>query len=340
VTDKSAKSLFTDLDRIFSFLVQSLPAELVETVSSTLIPETVQRITTVWLDSVVPSSLKDMDQFQSVIADTKDFCNRLKALGFTNLGPLQDWTESAPRVWLSKCREAALDAVRKKLANGLGESKRVEKLEKEVVSVQEGKQLVANGAVSEEDHEWSAWDDGGDAAEPRSSAEESASKPQEQGADDIVDAWGWGDDGAEEPTEEKPQESKESKGEEDEVVEAWGWGDETGNDDDEANQLQDQPPAAQTGQKTRELVLKELYSISSLPQQVLDLISSVVEDAAALTQETFANSHVASVAAGLFGVPTLVLAMFRAVAPYHYSSQVGGNMYVWSPFQKLATSTY
>ncbi|AEO62587.1 uncharacterized protein THITE_2106931 [Thermothielavioides terrestris NRRL 8126] len=343
--DKTVHSLFADLEQVFLFLVQRLPPDLVETISSTLLPETIHKITSVWLDSAVPSSLHDMDSFQEVITAAKDFCTRLKALGFSNLGGLQEWTESAPRVWFSKCRAAALDTVRAKLSQGLGASKRVERVEKQMVSRAEGEQLVANGAtVSVDDHSWDAWDD-----EEQGGAEEAANsgadKAQEEGEDDGLDAWGWGEDEAapEEPNEKPKDEPQESKADdEDDPSAAWGWGDEGDNDEVEGPAQTQAAPRG--GPQTRELVLKEMYSISSVPQPVLDLIFSVFEDGAALTQETHAGSPVATQAAGLFSLPTLALALFRAVSPYHYAPEVGGNMQVSSTmpveFRLTGTGTF
>lgn len=265
-----------------------------------------------------------MDRFQEVIGAAKDFCTRLNALGFSNLGGLQEWTENAPKVWLSKCREAALDSVRTKLSQGLGAPKRVEKVEKQMVSRSEGAQLVANGVTaSADDHGWDAWDDG-DQAALEETANGGTDNPQEAD-DDGTDAWGWGEEeAAEEPKEEPKEEPQENKPDDDEdLSDAWGWGDEA-NDDAEAPE---KPQAApRQDPQIRELVLKETYSISSLPQPVLDLIFAIVEDGAALTQDSYAGSPVAAQAAGLFSLPTLALAMFRAVAPYHYSPGIGGNM--------------
>ncbi|GAB1314122.1 ribosome bioproteinsis protein ytm1 [Madurella fahalii] len=331
-TDKSVKSLFADLEHVFSFLVQRLPTDLLETISATLLPETIHRITTVWLDSAVPSSLQDMERFQDVIAITRDFCSTLSTLGFSNIGDLQEWTESAPRVWLSKCREAALDSVRAKLSQGLGAPRRVERVEKQTVSRLESEQLTANGGVdASDDHGWDAWDDGEqDAPEP--TANEIRDKPPDEAGDDGIDAWGWGDEEAtvEEPKEESREEPKAGKPDEDEdPTEAWGWGDEN---NDEQTEVAEGPQTAdpQPKPQTRELILKETYSISSMPQPVLDLIFAIVEDGAALTQDSYASSPVAAAAAGLFSLPTLALAMFRAVSPHYYASGIGGNMYLYN----------
>ncbi|KAK4238495.1 Centromere/kinetochore protein zw10 [Achaetomium macrosporum] len=327
--DKTVQSLFADLEQVFSFLVQQLPPDLVETISSTLLPGTIHSITGVWLDSAVPSSLQDMKRFQEVITATRDFCARLKALEFSNLGGLQEWTESAPRVWLSKCREAALDSVRTKLARGLGAPKRVEKVEKQMVSRLEGEQLVANGAVASIDNDaWDAWDDG-DRGAPEETADGRADKPAEEGDDDGTDAWGWGE---EEAPDEEPRESKPD--DEEDPSAAWGWGDEANNDEAKAPGRSQATALPET--QTRELILRESYSISSMPQPVLDLIFAIIEDGASLTQERYAESPVATQAAGLFSLPTLVLAMFRAVSPHYYATEIGGNMYLYNDSTYLA----
>ncbi|KAK5660157.1 hypothetical protein OQA88_13626 [Cercophora sp. LCS_1] len=322
--DKSVRSLFTDLEQVFSFLVEKLPSDLVETISSSLLPQVIHEISRTWLDSAVPASLQDMDKFQDVIAVTKSFCTTLRGFGFTNLGDLQEWTESAPRVWLSKCREAALDSVRVKLSQGLGASTVIERINKEVVSKSEGQQLAANGAITDaDDSGWGAWDDGEETGK-----QEDSKQPTADNGDDGTDAWGWGDDDG--PEEEKTDEpERPNADDEDDPTEAWGWGDETNEDDDQAatNPKVPVPPSAP---QSREVTFKETYNISSMPQPVLDLIYAIVEDGAALTHETYSSSPVAAAAAGLFGLPTLALAMFRAVSPYHYALDIGGNMYLYN----------
>lgn len=83
-----------------------------------MMPELVSRITAVWLDSAVPASLQEMDEFQDVIATAKSFCASLTRMKFTGFQELQEWVNGAPRVWLAKCRETALDTVRSRLAEG------------------------------------------------------------------------------------------------------------------------------------------------------------------------------------------------------------------------------
>lgn len=328
--DKTITSLFRDLEQIFRFLLEKLPADLVESISSAMMPGVTTRITNVWLDSAVPASLKEMEEFQDVILVVREFCDTLKSLRLTGFAELQEWVDSAPRVWLGKCRESALDSVRSKLAEGLGQSKQVEKVEKQMVSRTEGKDLTSNAAIADvEDHGWDeAWPDVEEEVEQPKPPEPSTDATQSAaGEDDGTDAWGWNDDDV--TTEEKPQEATgEKNNDEDDPTAAWGWGDDAPDEKmpEAAPAAPSTAAAAQGQQQTRELTLKETYYISSLPEPVMALIFAIVEDGAALTQEGYENSPVTAAAAGLFTLPTLALAMFRAVSPHYYASDIGGSM--------------
>ncbi|KAJ3510332.1 hypothetical protein NM208_g15545 [Fusarium decemcellulare] len=122
---------------------------------------------------------------------------------------------------------------------------------------------------------------------------------------------------------------------EDDSAAAWGWG-----DDDVAQEAEPQPPAQSNApnphDETRELVLRETYNISSMPEPVLELIYSILEDGAALTRDDIEYAPVAATAPGLFGLPTFALALFRAISPYYYSFSDGGNMFLYNDAMYLA----
>lgn len=337
VADKTITTLFSDLDQIMTYLSECLPEELVYSLSNVMMPDLIPRIVGTWLDTAVPTSLQDMDGFQQLTEAVKAFCSRLESLNFSGFQELQEWVDNAPKVWLSKCRETALDSVRTKLSQGLGQSREVERVETQTVSRSEGKELAANGVASpNDDDDWgAAWDDG-----DGESKDETNAKP-ESNEDDGTDAWGWGDDDAvdEQPQAPTEQPSAEPPAEED-PTEAWGWGEEDATGPTPEVAAQKAVPSSKT--QSRELTLKEIYNISSMPEPVLALVSAVLEDAASLVGYvltflfvTFSfliqtnrndNSPMAAAAAGLFSLPTLVLAMFRAVSPYYYALNTGGNM--------------
>lgn len=163
-----------------------------------------------------------------------------------------------------------------------------------MVSRSEGRELTANGmaAGTATDDDWgAAWGVVDDEEEP---AEAKDTSHQTQEEDDGADAWGWDDDDqAVDGRKEPPEEPQRSGDDEDDAADAWGWGDEDATEQTQQAEPQPQPPKTQTKKtkpasaepdESREMVLKETYHISSMPEPVLDLIMSILEDGAALTQ--------------------------------------------------------
>ncbi|KAI3547511.1 is centromere binding protein at prophase [Colletotrichum filicis] len=353
---RSIDELFTDLQKVVEFLAKRLTPDLLMFFSPIMMSDLVPRLISVWLDSEVPSNLKDLGRFQAVIESARRFCEVLEDNGFTGFTELKEWVGSAPSIWLAKCRETALDSVRVQMSNGLGATKQVEKVEKQMVSRSEGKELTANGVagtVAEDDWgaEWGVDDD-----------EEPEAKGDTQEEDDGADAWGWNDEEqtTETAQEETVQVEEKTADDEDDAADAWGWGDD---DATEPTEPEPKPQAAKTPTKkhktvsaepdeSREMVLKETYHISSMPEPVLELILALLEDGAALTQpeyvaspcqhgdpsniDRYENSPVAAAAPGLFSLPTFALAMFRAVSPHYYSLDIGGNMFLYNDAMYLS----
>lgn len=114
----SIDDLFTDLQTIIEFLAQRLPPDLLIYFSPIMMNDVVPRLINVWLDRAVPSSLQDINQFKAVIRSAEAFCNSLEQHGFSGFSELKEWVGNAPSIWLAKCRETALDAVRRQLSQG------------------------------------------------------------------------------------------------------------------------------------------------------------------------------------------------------------------------------
>lgn len=299
--ERSVDALLSDMDKIFTYFAQRLPADLIESMSALMMPEVISRIISVWLDSAVPASLKEMDQFESIMATAKQFCLRLTELKFSGFNELQEWVEDAPKVWLAKCRETTLDTVRIRLSEGLGAPKQVERVEKQMVSRAEGQELVAapTSAAAADDDDWGAeWAEEDDQPEeaPKEGKENQKQEPKGfdgDGAEDGADAWGWGgedegdgDGNVPEETGGTPEVSNQDNQTDDDGGDAWGWGDEdTHEEPQNATTIARQPAAANTPAKQqREMTLKETYNISSMPEPVLQLIFAILEDGATLTQ--------------------------------------------------------
>jgi centromere/kinetochore protein ZW10 len=329
-TTKSVDALLTDLETAFAFLAQKLPSGLLPSLGNFMMTDVIPKLIREWLDVAVPSSLKEMDNFQVMIKRAKVFCESLTQYGYTGFADLQDWVDNAPSIWLGKCRETTLDSVRSKLLSGIGEPKQVEKVEKQMVSIAEGKEITktpGGAAATSETADWGA--DWGDAWEQDNDQPKNQSNPATTGPDstkadedDGADAWGWDE---EDTTSEVKDNKQAPKEDDDDSAAAWGWGDEDGTQEPE------QPTTTKSKNlkaqsETRELVLRETYSISSMPEPVLELIYAILEDGAALTRDDVEYAPVAATAPGLFGLPTFALALFRAISPYYYSLSEGGNM--------------
>lgn len=334
-TDNSVESLITDLTTMFTFLSSKLPQDLLQILTGLIMADTIPKLVHRWLTAEVPASLKDMDHFQNLIQSASQFCGTLESQGYSGFDELTNWVTKAPMTWLGKCRDTALDNVRAKLTGGIGASKPVEKVEKQMVSIAEGRELTTTtgaGAAADKG-EWGedwgdAWDDDAEAKDAAATPDETEAKVDE---DDGADAWGWGEESNDVV---KTEVAPEPKDDEDDGTDAWGWGDE-----DNSAELEPKPvpvkaaaktsvpaPVPQDVEQTRELVLRETYHISSMPEPVLELIYSILDDAASLTREDGEYELVAGTAPGLFALPTFALALFRAISPYYYSLGEGGNM--------------
>ena len=339
-TDHSVSVLIKDLGVIFEFLAARLPSELLESLSSFMMDDVISKLLSNWLSPAVPSTLSGISSFERLIEEGRELVTLLEDRGYSSIDTLKYWVDNAPTIWLGKCRETALDTIRRNLASGIGQPKQVEKIEKQMVSLQEGKELATTGAgANAETNDWGdawgdAWDD--DAEEPQhepttGTVSKSTDVPK-QDDDDGADAWGWDED---EPAttegQEHPKAASNQDDDEDDSAAAWSWGDE----DVEVQPAQSATKPSKTAKsqsenKTRELIMKETYHISSMPEPVLELILAILEDGARLTRGENEYAHVASTAPGLFNLPTLILALFRAVSPHYYSLDGGGNMYGFS----------
>ncbi|KAI0599122.1 hypothetical protein F4775DRAFT_551572 [Biscogniauxia sp. FL1348] len=316
--DRTIASLFSDLQQIMTYLSTRLPEDLVHALSNVMMPDLIPRIINSWLGSVVPASLREIDEFQQVIDAARNFCDLLESLKFSGFEELREWVDNAPRVWLAKCRETALDSVRTKLSQGLGETKEIERVETQVLSASDNGEKPANG-------------NGASASTRNESNITSVSNE-----DDGTDAWGWGDDDNDESNEspEAPKETQTDEAPDEEgALDAWGWGDEDTTDVPPQEPIS-KPEESRPKPEAQELTLKETYNISSMPEPVLSLITTILEDGASLLGSE--DNPMSAAAAGLFSLPTLVLAMFRAVSPYYYSLQNGGNMFLYNDASYLA----
>ncbi|KFY63047.1 hypothetical protein V496_04240 [Pseudogymnoascus sp. VKM F-4515 (FW-2607)] len=345
------RELFLDLEKMIRFLSENFPPDFAQPMSSVLMPKLTTLIRETWLDSAVPVSLDRMTDFRNAIALVHEFAETITSLGWGGADNLNDWVESSPRLWVAKRRETALDSTRRQLSKGIGRTKGVERTETQTITefieeelpaglASEGKEPVK--PQDDWDVEWSDDDEKG----KEDSAPGKAKEKNTGGSDSEENTGSSSSLGRDSPKENNWTAGvlKEAPPDDDDGADAWGWGAE---DEEEAPvETKEDPapvlekpkiPEPQARREVqREVTLTEKYTVSSMPEPVFDTIKHIIEDGVTLTRETHDTNPVSAAAVGLFGLPTLVLAMYRASAPVYYNLAPGGNMYCYNDAMHLS----
>ncbi|KAJ5445277.1 hypothetical protein N7491_001359 [Penicillium cf. griseofulvum] len=334
--EASKTTALETLDRLSSvlgYLRHNLPSSVSATFSESFIVTISSKAISEWLSPAIPTDLGGLAEFENILNHVLQFTKQVDSWGWTGQEELVSWVNQAPRLWLTRRRVDSLDRVRKVLAASQGTTKQVERIEKEKVSQAEGA-LLENEGNDDWDADW--YDDKED--EPK---KVETTKPEEE--EDDVSAWGLDD----EETEETPDQAKAASTEDDDADDAWGWGDE---DEDDHN-VDNKPPQPQNTAATnptdkkdatgsvspKEVTLKEVFTITDIPESVLGVVQQQITDSKDILQPAHANSRVASSGAGLLALPTLILAMFKATSSTFYSLKLtSGQMYLYNDSLYLA----
>lgn len=327
-SDLDAKSLFTDLQSILSFMSTNLPQAVAKPLSTHLIPALTSRLEIHWLDPAIPLDISEMNSFQSLLDSVSGLSDQIKILGWDGTDALQEWVENAPRSWLTKQREAVLGEVRDWVFKGLRERKTVERVETRMVKREDvGLSQGGDGGDNWDD----AWDE--EDSKPKPAPKKNA-EPDD--VDEDASAW----DLDEDEVSESKEGSSTDGGEEDD---AWGWGDEETSKKPSSpvatkNEPQRPPTQSSPEPTEQELTLRETFTTTAIPSAVLNILQSNISDAETLSGPSFADSLIAPAASALYTLPTLALAIYRATAPTAYSKDAAGlgGMLIYNDVSWLA----
>ena len=336
-SDLSAEALFSDLNSIITFLRTRLPSSVVEPMAQHLMPRLIPRLISTWLASAVPEDLDGLEDFQDTMSLVQNFSKSLESYRWPGERDLVDWARSIPDVWLRKRQENSLNQIRKLLSQGIGTIETVERVETQVLSRHDKVFASNNGG-----DDWNAgWSDD-ESGSPTKTDPPSNSNVGEGEDEEDVSAWGL-DDEKEIETGQDGQENPAAADLDD--ADAWGWGEENEGEGSKDGHQPSQPNhkttqnngvARVSEQAEREVTLKERYNITSLPKEILEMITQIVSDAEKLATSDLADSPVASAAANLLSLPGLVLAMYRASASTSYGSHPSGSMFLYNDSLWLA----
>jgi len=282
---------------------QKLHDSLVRDAAALLIPRLIEH----WLNTAIPTDLGQLKGLDDLQGQVKDFALWLRNRGINEASDLHTWVDQVPNAWLSKRRTASLDAVRNAYKLATGTTRQVERVERQTI-VLEPEKVKPETADD-------AWSDNWDEDENNAT---NGSKPTEDNVEDGADAWGFD---ADEPIEE-PQDTaeKSKKDADDDEGEAWGWG-----DDEETASVKQDPASTSNGvqqhqRKEEDIVLTENYTITDIPDHILEQIGRDTLDLQTIqaSPHTYFKASTNPTSA-MHSLPTLVLAMFRATAPTAYT---------------------
>lgn len=281
LTDLSMEKLIADMCLIVGFLHNNLPRPIMTPLAALLMPGMIQRLISNWLMFEVPIDVEGIISFQEVLNLLIQFARTLDSHDWPGEEILVNWIKGIPDVWLGKRREVSLNKIRRLLIGGLGSIETVERMETQILSHQEDR--LGESYCKEIRPEPEKLDVGetvGDTHSPRGVEE------------DDVSAWGLDEDADEDSTKDKLQGNPalpDAVDTVDAVADAWGWGDDK--DDgapsnpvgatsaDSQATIPTNEPSEENERDSRQITLKEMYNISSLPKQILQIITELISDA-------------------------------------------------------------
>jgi centromere/kinetochore protein ZW10 len=333
VNDGSVKATLEDIQIIAEYLSTRLPPSIAIPLSSKLLPVIATRLINNLLLPAVPTSTSGVSDFQETLSYVLGLVEFFDELGWSGQNRLTEWVDKSAEIWLAKQKEAAIARVQKLFPKRVTEKKSVERVETQVVS----KGDALHAGHDEQDDDWGAdWDDEGPVAEV---GEDKAGTAEEE------DMSAWGDEDNEVSEETKVQSAVEEPTN-DEDADDWGadWGDETDAKPATLGQTPTKPkemPKAngsspQKVPKEQEVTLRETYTVTAIPDSIIEIILQVITDVETLNSPELVGSAIAPASGGLYMIPSLLLAMYRATAAMHYSKDIAGNMLIYNDCQRLS----
>lgn len=296
-----------------AFLHEHLPPDLQKPVAASVAPSLITVLIEKWLTPSIPTDLAQLDDFEHMRSEATSLGQTIDSYGWEGAVQLAQWLEHAPRMWLTMRKAETLNAVRRVFVVAKGITHQVERVERQKAS-------KLNEAASEDkSDDWDAsWEDDDDAKEIKG---------------DDEDTSGWGFD--EEEDSKQGNSTKEPLANED-TADAWGW------DEDEKEKQTAKPSNPNTNgeqeqEQDQEIVLTERYTITDIPDHLIEVIGRDISDATTLQQTPHRSLNDVNASGALLALPTLAIAMFRATASTHYSNTTHlGNMHLYNDSSYIA----
>ncbi|KAL6156121.1 ribosome biogenesis protein ytm1 [Exserohilum turcicum] len=335
VNDGRVKATLEDIHLIAEYLSTRLPPSIAIPLSHKIVPIIASRLIHNQLLPAVPLSTEGIPQFQESLSYILGLVEYLDELEWSGQSRLTEWVDKSAEIWLAKQKEAAIAKVQSMFPKKVLEKKTVERVETEMVSKGDA---LHDG--DDQGDDWTAdWDE-----EDESTKETETKAQKEMVEEEDLSAWG---DEVGLGDEEQKEEKKEDKSTDAEDAEDWGadWDEETEtkqavppNDTAKSpkSPSKNGTPAQQKAPTQQEVTLRETYTVTAIPDAIMDIILQVLGDVETLNSADLVKSAIAPASGGLYAIPSLLLAMYRATAPMHYSKDIAGNMLIYNDCQRLS----
>lgn len=337
VNDGSVKATLEDIHKIAEYLSARLPPSIALPLSAKLMPTIASRLIKDYLLPAVPTSTDGVQDFQETLSYVLGLVEYLDELGWTGQNQLVEWVDRSAEIWLAKQKENAIAKVQRLFPKQVKIKKKVERVETQVIT--KGDALhPAQDVQDEPENDWGAdWGEEDEAKEDNTSA-----VPEVEEED--LSAWGLEED---EPASNTTSESKAHEKEPADEEDAEDWGGDWGEDEDTKSAPSPQahtksPPRKTNGQPAQQqpteqhVTLRETYTVTAIPDSIIEIIQQVIADVETLNKPELVKSAISPASGGLFAIPSLLLAMYRATAPLHYSADIAANMLVYNDCERLS----
>ena len=275
--EQSPDRIFGDLTTLTSFLCAIFPRAILDHLVPSLLPSLTTNLLAQFLPSYIPSSLNLLENFDSLVFAVEQFENHIVNLGWSDETPLANWVSEASKIWYANRLACYLDETRELVVKESKNPKRV-KISNGIDILKEAQpvQQTVNGKENGRE------------------TKESASKPIAPSfVDEEEEADGWNFDD-EEPVVEEPvvEETTETA----EEADAWdNWDDETKEEQKDVNG--DAFP----------------YSISNLPDGLLEIVKRVLDEGMQLESPRFQRSLASASAKDYPFMVGSILSLWRAI---------------------------
>lgn len=270
-------AIFDRVDTVLGYLHQRLPVSISKPLSEEIMPVISSKVIDSWLSPAIPVDLEGLNAFEKTLGRVMEFCQTVEGFGWHGQEVLVSWVNQVPRLWLTRRRVDALDQVRKVLAGSKGATRKVERVEKEMVSSKD-EVLLEGGATEDWDAGWGN----------ENEEESKGPAPAKEAVDEEdVSAWGLEDDTEDIKADSEPRAAESA--EDDEAGDAWGWGDDEDIQIPEEQKADATVPKHQNGHEAKqssspkEITLTEHYTVTDIPDSILALIRRQVSDSEALS---------------------------------------------------------